>query len=90
MAGRVDHAEKFLLTVSHSGCGVFSILGFQQYTLCFPFWLWESPVSPVNGGVVGEVWWGRKLSTFAVSALWVICAWRCCVPPRPVAIRVLN
>lgn len=25
------------------------VVGDQQYTMWFPFWLWESPVSPVNG-----------------------------------------
>lgn len=66
------------------------VVGGQQYTMWFPFWLWESPVSPVDGGVVGEVRWGRNLSRFAMSALWVIFAWRCFVPPRPVVTRVLS
>lgn len=25
------------------------VVGGQQYTMWFPFWLWESPVLPVNG-----------------------------------------
>jgi hypothetical protein len=66
-----------------------SIAG-KHYTMWFPFWLWESPVSPVEGGVVGEVRWGRSLLFLAGDLILAIFAWRYIAPDRPAVIRIRN
>jgi hypothetical protein len=44
------------------------------------FWLWESPVASEQGGVPGDIRWGRSLCLLAGYVFMAVGTWRLPVP----------
>ena len=58
-------------------------LGEKTIHMWWQFWIWESAHSPVQGGVVGDIRWGRSLLFLAGHLFLAATVLRRCVPWHP-------